>query len=157
MTDFDPIDEAARQWRAHWGAKPVPAMTAVTSVMRAQQLLMARLNAVLKPYRLTFPRYEALMILYLSRRGSLPLGKLGARLQVHPTSVTSLIDGLERAGHIRRVPHESDRRATLAEITDAGRAAAEAATAELNERGFCTDPLARRELEALVETLRPLR
>ena len=46
------------------------------------------------------------MILYLSRQGALPLGKIGERLQVHPTSVTSLIDGLEKQGYVIREPHE---------------------------------------------------
>ena len=64
------------------------------------------------------------MLLYLSRRGSLPMGKVGSRLQVHPTSVTNLIDGLERAGFVRREPHDSDRRTTLAAITEQGRAVA---------------------------------
>jgi hypothetical protein len=41
---FDPIDEAARQWRSRWGDDPVPAMAAVTSVMRVEQILMARLT-----------------------------------------------------------------------------------------------------------------
>ena len=41
---FDPIQEAARQWEARWGAAPVPSMAAVTSVMRVQQILIARLN-----------------------------------------------------------------------------------------------------------------
>ena len=107
---FDPIAEAARQWEAHWGREPVAAMTGVTSIMRVQQILLARLNALLKPWELSFPRYEALMLLFYSRRGSLPLGKMGARLQVHPTSVTSLVDGLERMELARREPHEHDRR-----------------------------------------------
>ena len=73
-------------------------MVAVTSMMRVHQILMARLNELLEPFELTFPRYEALMLLYLSsRRGSLPLGKIGERLQVHRTSVTNTIDGLEQA------------------------------------------------------------
>ena len=76
-------------------------MMAVTSVMRVQQIWLARLNQTLAPFELTFARYEALMLLYLSRNGSLPLGKIGARVQVHPTSVTNLIDGLEKLG-IRR-------------------------------------------------------
>ena len=79
-------------------------MEAVTSLMRAQQILLQRLNALLREHDLTFPRYEALMILYLSRRGALPLGKIGERLQVHATSVTNLIDGLERSGFVRREP-----------------------------------------------------
>ena len=91
-------------------------MSAVTSIMRVQQILLARLNDELKPFDLTFPRYEALMLLYYSRRGALPLGKMGDRLQVHRTSVTNIIDGLERSGFVRREPHERDRRTTLAAI-----------------------------------------
>jgi DNA-binding MarR family transcriptional regulator len=154
---FDPIAEARRQWSTHWGRAATPAMAAVTSIMRAQQILMGRLNSALKPHGLTFPRYEALMILYLSRHGSMPLGKIGERLQVHPTSVTSLIDGLERTGYIRRVPHDEDRRATLAEITDAGRRTAEDATAELNRARFFTEPLRRAELDSISEILVRLR
>ncbi|HEY2439102.1 MAG TPA: MarR family transcriptional regulator, partial [Solirubrobacteraceae bacterium] len=86
---FDPIDEAGRQWRAHWPESPVAAMMAVTSVMRAQQILLGRLNEALEEFGLTFARYEALMLLYFSRAGSLPLGKMGDRLQVHPASVTN--------------------------------------------------------------------
>ena len=95
---FDPITEAARQWSKHWGEQTTPPMRAVTSIMRAHQILMSRLNEALAPYNLTFPRYEALMLLYYSRTGSLPLGKMGDRLQVHRTSVTNLMDGLEREG-----------------------------------------------------------
>jgi DNA-binding MarR family transcriptional regulator len=154
---FDPIAEAARQWRKHWGAATAAPMSAVTSVMRAYQILMARLNDVLEPFELTFPRYEALMLLYYSRNGSLPLGKIGDRLQVHRTSVTNLIDGLETAGHARRVPHPTDRRTTLAEITDRGREAAHAASEALNAMTFGTTPLRKAGLDALAEILRRLR
>ena len=157
MDVTDPISEARRLWSRRWGATPTPGMAAVTSIMRVEQILMTRLNAVLKPFDLTFPRYEALMILFLSSRGSMPLAKIGKRLQVHPTSVTSLIDGLERSGHLQRVPHEHDRRMTLAEITGRGRAAADAATAALNDVRFCTAPLRRRDLEAIFDLLEVLR
>ena len=66
---------------------------------------LARLNDALKPLELTFARYEALMLLFFSRTGSLPMGKMGTRLQVHPTSVTNLIDGLEKLGYVSRAPH----------------------------------------------------
>jgi len=154
---FDPIAEAGRHWRTHWGPSAVPAMMAVTSVMRAQQLLLARLNEALEPYELTFARYEALMLLFFSRRGSLPLGKMGVRLQVHPTSVTNLIDGLERLGYVTRSPHPNDRRATLATITDAGRATAERATATLNDIRFGLGALDQGGLDALTGVIRRLR
>ena len=154
---FDPIAEARRQWVAHWGEEPAPSMSAVTSLMRVQQILMTRLNALLRPYGLTFPRYEALMILRVSRRGSLPLGKIGARLQVHPTSVTNLVDGLERDGLVRREAHEQDRRATLAIITGRGLEIADAATSVLNGARFGTAPLAEGDLESVSRILRALR
>jgi DNA-binding MarR family transcriptional regulator len=154
---FDPIVEGARQWRTHWGDGTVPPMAAVTSVMRAHQLLLAELNSALEPHGLTFPRYEALMLLYYSREGSLPLGKMGARLQVHQTSVTSLIDGLERSGMLEREAHPTDRRTTLATITPQGRQAAAEATAALNEIRMGTAPLDDAELDAITSVLEKFR
>jgi DNA-binding MarR family transcriptional regulator len=154
---FDPIEEAGRQWRKHWGAGAVAPMMAVTSVMRVQQIWLARLNEILGPFNLTFARYEALMLLYLTRTGSLPLGKMGARLQVHPTSVTNLIDGLEAAGYVERVPHPDDRRTTLAAITATGRATAEAATEALNQSRFGTGRLPKSDLESMSEVLKEVR
>ncbi len=154
---FDPIGEARRQWLSRWSEDAAAEMVAVTSIMRVHQILMARLNELLEPFDLTFPRYEALMLLQFSSRGSLPLGKIGERLQVHRTSVTNTIDGLERAGLVRRVPHESDRRAVLAEILPAGRRVAEQATTVLNEASFATEPLAEQDLGELFRILREMR
>jgi DNA-binding MarR family transcriptional regulator len=154
---FDPIAEARRHWEERWSEGAATEMVAVTSIMRVHQILIARLNELLEPFGLTFPRYEALMLLYLSRRGSLPLGKIGERLQVHRTSVTNTIDGLEKLGLVRRVPHESDRRAVLAEIAPAGRKVAEKATAALNDADFATDPLSPAELTELSDLLRSVR
>jgi DNA-binding MarR family transcriptional regulator len=154
---FDPIEEALRQWRKHWGPTPGPSMVAVTSIMRAEQILTARLNAVLEPWQLTFPRYETLMILYYSRNGALPLGKMGSRLQVHPTSITNTIDGLQKLGLVQRVRPEDDRRKILAAITDKGREVAQAATKAINDARFGTAPLKRGELQTLFDILGRLR
>jgi DNA-binding MarR family transcriptional regulator len=154
---LDPIAEARRHWEARWEAEPSRAMAAVTSIMRAQQVLMARLNHLLVAHGLTFPRYEALMLLSFTRTGALPLGKIGERLQVHRTSVTNIIDKLEADGLVRRVPHSEDRRATLAEITPAGREKAQEATAVLNAEAFGIGALAARDLDRLTSILRELR
>ena len=155
--EFDPIEEAGRQWAAHFDAGYVPPMQAVTSVMRVQQVWLARLNEALATHGLTFARYEALMLLYFSRAGALPLGKIGARLQVHPTSVTNLIDGLTQQGLVRRTPHPTDRRVTLAEITDEGRALAQLATPALNRIRFGLHALPRDQLRELNALLREVR
>jgi DNA-binding MarR family transcriptional regulator len=152
---FDPIDEAARQWGRRWGG--VPAMHAVTSLMRVQQLVIGRLDSLLKPHGLTFARYEALVLLVFSSRGSLPLGKMGERLQVHPTSVTSIVQRLEAAGLVRRVRDDTDGRVVLAEITEAGRELVERATADLVGADFALGDLSDDELEQLSALLRPVR
>src|SRR4051794_32229692 len=152
---FDPIDEAARQWGLRWDA--VDQMHAVTSLMRVQQLVLAQLDELLRPHGLTFARYEALVLLTFSRQGSLPLGKMGERLQVHPTSVTSIVDRLEAAGHVVRRRHPDDGRTVLAEITESGRAVVEAATADLVSARFALADTPAEDLRELSSLLRPLR
>src|SRR5271155_1668464 len=100
-------------------------MAAVTSVMRVQQLLLARIEAALQPYGLTFAAYEALRLLAFTRSGSLPMGKLGPRLMAHPAADTNAISRLEQRGLVQRQMSPADRRVVLAAITDDGRILAE--------------------------------
>jgi DNA-binding MarR family transcriptional regulator len=154
---FDPIEEAGRQWREHWGQPTVAPMTAVTSIMRAQQIILARLNELLDPFDLTFARYEALMLLFYSRRGELPLGKISDRLQVHRASVTNVIDKLCESGYVERVHHEHDRRTVLARITGDGKRVARRSTKVLNEANFGMAPLAAKDSATLTSLLTPIR
>jgi len=131
---FDPIARAAEIWEKRFG--PADAMAAVTSIMRAQQILLAELDGVLRPRGLTFARYEALVLLSFSRRGALPLRVIGERLMVHPTSVTNTIDRLEKQGFVRRRPNPSDGRGKLAEITPQGREVMAGSTADLMAARF---------------------
>ena len=66
----------------------------------------------------------------------LPLGKVGDRLQVHPASVTNTVNRLEADGYVRREPHPTDRRATLAVLTAEGRRRAERGAAVLADIEF---------------------
>lgn len=138
---FDPIAEARRQWIAHGWDDAAAGMEVVTSVMRIQQLLLAAVDDVLAPFGLTFARFELLALLSFTERGALPLGKIGARLQVHPTSVTNAVDRLEREGLVRRSAHPTDRRAVLATISPKGRRVVRVATDALNEQVFTALPL----------------
>lgn len=154
---FDPIDEARRQWKAHGWDDAADGMAAVTSVMRAEQIFLARVDDVLRPFGLTFPRYEALMLLTFSTHGSLPLSKIGERLQVHPSSITNSIDRLEAQGLARREQHPTDRRATLAAITVEGRKVSKQATTALNTQAFAATGLSERDNQELFRLLRKLR
>ncbi len=154
---FDPIEEARRQWSARWEPDVSDAMAAATSIMRAQQVVLAAVDGALRPFGLTFARYEGLVLLLFSRRGVLPLGKMGQRLMIHPTSVTNIIDRLEEQGLVRRIPHPTDGRTTLAELTDDGRRLAKRATKAVNAVTFGLDSLAAEDLQQLIRITRKLR
>ena len=152
---FDPIARAAGRWEERVG--PSGAMAAVTSVMRVQQILQSTVDAALKPHGLTFARYEALVLLTFSRTGRLPMRVMGERLQLHPTSVTNIVDRLQADDLVRRIPHPTDRRATLVEITEAGSALMERATAAVTAVGFGMTGLDGEEQARLTELLGKVR
>ncbi|GAA3629932.1 MarR family winged helix-turn-helix transcriptional regulator [Microlunatus ginsengisoli] len=148
---FDPIERAAQQWSQRWGE--MPRMRAVTSLMRVHQLVLTELDELLRPLNLTFARYEVLVLLSFSRRGALPLGKIGERLQVHATSVTPLVKRLEGAGLITRTPHPEDGRAVLAAITPKGREVTEQATRLIVDARFALGSLDDGDCDRLTELL----
>ena len=152
---FDPIDRAARIWENRFGASS--AMAAVTSIMRAQQILIAELDSILRPYGLTFARYEALVLLSFSRAGALRPRVMGERLMVHPASVTNTIHRLEQQGMVVRRPNPEDGRGKLAEITEHGRDAVRAATRDLMAADFALTGYSERELAEMFGLLRGLR
>lgn len=153
----DPIAAARQKWVDHGWADAAEGMAAVTSVMRAQQIVQARVDDVLKPFDLTFARYELLMLLTFSSRGSMPVKKASERLQVHPTSITNSVDRLEAVGLVRRLPHPTDGRATLIELTEAGRETALKATDALNRDVFSQPGVPARRVGTLINVLTDLR
>ena len=154
---FDPIREAQRQWVAHGWTEAADGMAMVTSVVRAQQLLLERIDAALRPLDLTFARYEVLQLLAFSRSGSMPMTRLGSLLQVHPTSVTSAVTRLVGQGYVDRVRSDDDRRVVHAVLTDAGREAVSDATRALNAQVFEQPGLPATEVSRLTEQLTRLR
>ena len=154
---FDPIPEARRQWIAHGWADAADGMAMVTSVVRAQQLLMERIEAELRPLDLTFARYEVLRLLSFSRAGAMPMTRLGSLLQVHPTSVTSAVSRLVTQGYVERSRGDSDRRVVLAAVTASGREVVERATEALNRRVFAEPGLPPEEVRSLTAALTDLR
>jgi len=154
---MDPIAEARRQWLAHGWDDAADGMAAVTSIMRAQQLMLARVQSSLKPFGLSFARFEMLALLAFSRGGALPMASASARLQVHPTSVTNTVDRLERDGLVRREPHPTDGRATLVVLTKSGRALSSETSARLNAEVFSQPGLSSDDVAGLVRILARLR
>jgi DNA-binding MarR family transcriptional regulator len=132
-------------------------MATVTSIMRLQQVFLARADAELRPLGLTFARYEVVMLLSFSSKGSLPLGKIGERLQINAASVTNAVDRLETQGLVTRRPNPADGRGTLAAITAKGRRLAARATDAMNAGVFADLGLAEPALRTLFGALAQLR
>jgi DNA-binding MarR family transcriptional regulator len=154
---FDPIAEARRNWAANGWGDSADGMALVTSIVRVQQIFLGRIERTLAPFGLTFARYEVLMLLTFTRTGQMPLGKIGQRLQVHPASVTNVIDRLEADGLVRRRPHPTDQRTTLAAITAKGRRTAASATEVINSEVFADVGPGPEQLVELFDALTTLR
>lgn len=152
---FDPIARAASIWSDRIGEPR--AMAAVTSVMRVQQILQQAVDAALRPHGLTFARYEALVLLRFSRAEALPMRIMGERLQLHPTSITNIVDRLQGSGLVARRPHPTDGRTTLVEITDGGRELCAAATASVTAVDFGLVGLDEGQTEMLTSLLASVR
>lgn len=153
----DPIAVARANWeRAGWG-DVAEGMVAVTSVMRAHQIMLARVENALRPYDLSFSRFELLRLLAFSRSGALPITKASDRLQVHVTSVTHAIRRLEANKLVERIPHPTDGRTTLVRITELGRSTVEDATETLNDQVFADIGITEEESRALASSIETLR
>lgn len=152
---FDPIERAGQIWSRHIGDPT--SMRLATSIMRVQQLISSELDAVLKPFGITFARYEVLQLISFSASGRLPLSKIGERLMVHPTSVTNAMDRLESQGLVRRVADDKDRRRTFAELTDEGERVLKEATAAITAIDFAIAGLSAEQQDQTYELLRNLR
>lgn len=98
-----------------------------------------------------------LRLLAFSRAGSLPLSSVVARLQVHPTSLSSTADRLVRDGLVLREPHPHDGRAALLTLTPAGRELADTATRALNEQVFARPGISSHDASDLVSIVARLR
>ncbi len=153
----DPIDLAHANWSRRGWDEAADGMAVITSIMRVQQVLLARVETILRPLGLTFARYEVLMLLLFSRSGCLPVGKIGERLQVHPASVTNVVQRLEQDQFVARSANPVDGRSVLAEITPRGRKLAERATSLLNAQVFSLVPLPPGEQREVYSTLKDLR
>ncbi|MBM6544623.1 MarR family transcriptional regulator [Janibacter sp. YIM B02568] len=157
VLSFDPIDAARTQWVERGWGDSAEGMAAVTSVIRAQAILMRRVETALRDSGLTFARYEVLMLLSFTRHEALPMRAISSRLQVHQSSVTNAVDRLESAGLVTRAPSPDDRRTVLVGLTSQGIQVAKECTRRLNDEVFGALGLSDEDTRQLVAILARLR
>ena len=98
-----------------------PAMHAWRSFVRAKCEIRRSINRELREHGLTNSQLDILRVLADAGSDGVKLNDVSHRLHVTSGNITGLIDRLEEAGHLARVPHSEDRRITLAVLTPAGR------------------------------------
>lgn len=153
--DFDLVAASRDRWVANGWDDAAAGMTAVVSVMRAEQVFQRRAADLLRPLDLTFARYQVLGMLRWT--GPLTLGVIGRRLGIRPATVTSAVDRLTAAGLATRTTHPDDARATLLEITAKGRRRFDRAVGALNDQLFRATGLSDAEAATLVDLLARIR
>jgi DNA-binding MarR family transcriptional regulator len=154
---FDVVEASRRVWLERWDPEAASGMAVFTAILRSYQLLNDQVHQVMRSHDLTFARYEVLTWLATDPESSLTLSWISKTLRIPPATVTNIIDRLEDEKLVRRVPHPSDARTTLAVITPRGRKAAMDATRDLNSTVYERIGLSERQRGRLTDLLAELR
>jgi DNA-binding MarR family transcriptional regulator len=149
----DPIDEIMAGWERH-GWRPGVHYVAAFALNRVNVLLRRASAPHLQAHGLTHARHEALARIYFSKHGAMPLGGLSRHLFVRSASITATVDALAGLGYVARMPHPTDRRTTLAQITPAGRAVIESTIDRLAKERCGLSVLRKWQAAELFELLR---
>jgi DNA-binding MarR family transcriptional regulator len=129
----------------------------MASVARTSRLMTSRMESVLAEYSLSMSQYLVLMTLMLSEKGERQLSHISRHMMVHPTTVTVLMDQLEKKGLVKRKGDPNDRRVILARLTAAGRAVTEGSTMALAKVNFGFPDFGEQQIRALIQNLADLR
>jgi DNA-binding MarR family transcriptional regulator len=154
---FDVVEASRRVWEQHWGTEAASGNAVFTAILRSHQLLSDQVDEVMRRHDITFARYEVLAWLATDPESALTLSWISKTLRIPPATVTNIIDRLEDEKLVRRVPHPSDARTTLAEITARGRRVAMDATEDLNANVYERIGLSESERNRLIDLLAKLR
>lgn len=159
---MNPVSAAdSVEWmRERWEDNNVPhpaQFGAMASLMRATALVTDEVDRVLKTVDLTRTGWLVMITLQMSDDNARPLGQLSKVLLVHPTTVTMVIDQLEKAKLVTRKPHPTDRRTVLAKLTPKGVSQVQAANEALGAIGFGMGGIDDAMADRITEDLRAVR
>jgi DNA-binding MarR family transcriptional regulator len=155
-TQYDDVEWVGHHYR-RLGLGDPNGIELMASIARTARLMTSRMEATLAEFSLGMSQYLVLMTLLLSETGERRLSHISRHMMVHPTTVTVVIDQLEKKGLVKRKGDPTDRRVILAKLTAAGKAVTREATVALVKRNFGFPDLKERETRGLIEQLAQLR
>jgi len=86
----------------------------IAQIHRASGRVFAR---ILKRHAIRLNPAQGRILFVLWTEGAMPIREIARRTSLGKSTLTSMLDRLERAGHLRRVRSETDRRVILIEAT----------------------------------------
>jgi DNA-binding MarR family transcriptional regulator len=96
------------------------AVEAIVAIRAAARAIHINVERWADRHNLSEGRLGIVMVLKRSPGHQMPLGQLADMIESTPRNVTGLVDNLERAGLVERVPDPQDRRSVLARLTPGG-------------------------------------
>ncbi len=88
---------------------------------KAHQLMGRVFNRLLREHGIEFNSAQGRILFVLWERDGIPITELAQATMLSKSTLTSMLDRLEEAGHLRREPSPEDRRATLIALTEKNR------------------------------------
>ncbi|MBY0687691.1 MarR family transcriptional regulator [Microbacterium marinilacus] len=133
----DPEEELVR--RSHLSEEELAQVVAVLEAMGRWREAERAMNEESQRYmKLGESDMRALRFLIAAHRQGVVVtpGAIAAHLGISTASTTKLLDRLADGGHIRRLPHPSDRRSLAIEVTEETRRSARASVGRSHARRF---------------------
>jgi DNA-binding MarR family transcriptional regulator len=154
----DSIDRIRAQWKLERPDLDTRPMETIGRILRIQFLAGARMRRVFQRHGIDWGGFDVLATL---RRSGAPYRMtptaLYRELVLTSGAMTNRLDVLEKAGLVERHPDPNDRRGTLIELTEEGRAVVDRAMeAHMEGEAEMVAPLSKEEQRGLADLLKKL-
>jgi DNA-binding MarR family transcriptional regulator len=89
------------------------------NVGRVMRRVYEHYDSRLSPFNLTTPQYMVFNALWMG--DGITIGELGQRVALDGSTITGILDRMEKSGYVERRPNAGDRRSALVHLTEKAR------------------------------------
>jgi DNA-binding MarR family transcriptional regulator len=89
------------------------------NVGRVMRRVYEHYDSRLSPFNLTTPQYMVFNALWIG--DGITIGELGQRVALDGSTITGILDRMEKSGYVERRPNAEDRRSALVYLTEKAR------------------------------------
>jgi MarR family transcriptional regulator, organic hydroperoxide resistance regulator len=100
-------------------SRAVAIFETMESLRRIFKALQNYSHEVSSQYGITGPQLWVLKTVF--KNGSLPLGELSQKMYLHPSTISGVVDRLEKKGYVSRDRDDEDRRVVMVQLTPKGK------------------------------------